>query len=45
MKVKRWTRERIAARLNIGTRTVSRKLVSAIELLRLELEKRQLMPA
>ncbi len=41
--VKNWTREQIAREMNMGTRTISRKLVNAVELLRRELEKKKLM--
>lgn len=43
MKVKHRTRAEIAETLGMGTRTVSRKLVNAIELLRKGLEAKQLL--
>lgn len=44
MKIKNWSREQIATKLGMSTRSVSRKLVNAIELLRGELVRAQLLP-
>ena len=43
MKVKLLSREQIGQRLGMSTRSVSRKLVNAIELLRRELEREQIL--